>query len=209
MKKEKEKQMLTETEKKRLERFEKLAMEMEQRGYTRRNLTIDMGKANLFAGLLLIPLAIIGGVMNYLVNDKVEIFDVNIWAFLVAFLVLIVVHELIHGACWSIFSPHHFKDIEFGIMKPWMSPYCTCLEPLTKKAYIFGCVMPFVVLGVLFMILGVVINDSTVLMLGVMMADAAAGDIMVIQKILAYKSNADEITYMDHPTEAGGVIFER
>ncbi len=47
------------------------------------------------------------------------------------------------------------------------------------------------------------------LFLGIVMTDAAAGDIMIVNRLLAYRSNAGEITYMDHPTEAGGVVFEK
>lgn len=209
MKKDKKERHLSSAEKKRLERFEKTILKMEQSGYTRHELTIDIGKANVFAVLLLIPLFVIGYGLNYLVNHTVGFLHVNWLIFLVAFLVLIVVHELIHGTCWSLFTPHHLKDIEFGVMKPSMNPYCTCLEPLKKGPYIFGTVMPLILLGIIPMITGIAINNSNVLILGIMMADAAAGDIMIIWKLLRYRSDAGEIIYMDHPTEAGGVVFER
>ena len=37
--------------------------------------------------------------------------------FIVSFIVLVVAHEFIHGLTWSMFSEHHFKDIDFGFMK--------------------------------------------------------------------------------------------
>ena len=124
-------------------------------------------------------------------------------------LVLIVVHELIHGISWSFFAPHGFKDIEFGIMMQYLTPYCTCLAPLKKSRYVFGSAMPLFILGILPMIAGIVLRNPAVLLMGIIMADGAAGDIMVIARVLGYKSSAEDIVYMDHPTEAGGVIFER
>ena len=59
-KKEKKERVLTEAEQKRLEQFEKTSGEMEQQGYIRRNLTIDIGRANVFAVFLIFPLIIIG-----------------------------------------------------------------------------------------------------------------------------------------------------
>ena len=140
---------------------------MEQSGYTRHELTIDIGKANVFAIVLLVPLFLIGYGLNYLVNHRIGFLDINWLIFFVAFVVLIVTHELIHGACWSLFTPHHFKDIEFGIMKPSMTPYCTCLEPLNKGAYIFGTVMPLVLLGILPMAAGIAVDNSNILILGI------------------------------------------
>ena len=209
MKKDKEERHLSGAEKKRLERFEKIISKMEQSGYTRHELTIDIGKANVFAIVLLVPLFLIGYGLDYLVNHRIGFLGINWLIFFVAFVVLIVIHELIHGVCWSFFTPHHFKDIEFGIMKPSMNPYCTCLEPLKKEAYIFGTVMPLVLLGILPMIAGIAVNNSNILILGIILADSAAGDIMIIWKLLRYKSDSGEVVYMDHPTEAGGVVFER
>ena len=140
---------------------------MEQSGYTRHELTIDIGKENVFTIVLLVPLFLIGYGLNYLVNHRIGFLDINWLIFFVAFVVLIVTHELIHGACWSLFTPHHFKDIEFGIMKPSMTPYCTCLEPLNKGAYIFGTVMPLVLLGILPMAAGIAVDNSNILILGI------------------------------------------
>ena len=203
------KKNLSEAEKKRLERFNKTAQDMQQQGYTRHDLTISIGKANLFAVLLLIPLFVIGYGLNYLVNHKFDIANFNLLFFLVAYVVLIVVHELIHGLFWGLSTPHHFKDIEFGVLRSSMTPYCTCLVPLKKPQYILGTVMPFVILGVIPMIVGIATDNTTLLFLGIVMADAAAGDLMILQKLFSYKSDAKEIVYMDHPTEAGGVVFER
>ena len=200
---------LSEAEQRRLDRFEKNAEDMKRQGYTRRDLTISMGKANVFAIILTIALLAIGIGLYFLVNHRLELSSMNPLVFVVAVVVLIVLHELIHGVCWSIFTPHHFRDIEFGIMKSSMSPYCACLVPLKREHYIFGTVMPLVVLGIIPMIVGIAVGNPDVLLIGVLMSASAAGDILIIKNLLAYKSSAREVVYMDHPTEAGGVVFER
>ena len=207
--KDKEKQILSAAEKKRLEQFEKTAAQRVQQGYTRHDLTIDIGKANVFAIVLIFPLLIIGYGLYYLIYRNFRFSDFNLPVFAVSFIALIVVHELIHGVSWSFFTPHHFKDVEFGIMRPSMTPYCACLRPLKKGSYIFGAVMPLVLLGIIPMIVGIAIKNTNVLLLGIVMADAAAGDIMIVWRILCYKTSAKEVVYMDHPTQAGGVIFEK
>ena len=44
---------------------------------------------------------------------------------------------------------------------------------------------------------------------GLVMILGAGGDMIIVKNILAYKTEAKDILYMDHPTQAGGVIFER
>ena len=205
----KKERVLSPAEKLRAERFGKLAEEMEQQGYVRHDLMIDLGNANRFALLLLIPLFIIGYGLYYLVYHRIDFFKSSLVIYIFVFVAAIVVHELIHGLCWSFFTPHHFGDIQFGFIKTTVTPYCTCLVPLKKGEYIFGSVMPLIILGILPMIIAIAIGNGALLFLGVVMADSAAGDIMVIQKVLGFKSNADDIVYMDHPTEAGCVVFEK
>ena len=202
---------LTEAEQKRLERFEMISEGLAGSGYIRTDLTIGIVRANVFAILLLIPLAVIGVVLFYIRNNSlVAGFGLNNTLYMIiAFLILIVVHELIHGACWAIFAEHHFRDIEFGFMKQYLTPYCTCGVPLSKGPYIFGALMPLILLGIVPMIVGILIGSMPVLIVGILMADSASGDIMIVLNILRYRSGAESIIYIDHPTQAGVVIFEK
>ena len=204
-----EKRVLSEEEQKRLARFEQTAQELTKQGYTRHDLTIGMGKASWIAIFLLIPLFIAGYGLYYLVHHKIEMTGFNGATFLIVFLLLTVVHELIHGISWSIFTPNDFKDIAFGIMMPYLSPYCTCMAPLTKPRHIFGTVMPLILLGIIPTVIGIAAGIPMALLMGLLMIDIATGDILIIRKILAYKTSAKDVVYMDHPTDAGGVIFER
>ena len=202
---------LTEAEQKRLERFETLSEELVCQGYSRTELTIGIVKANIFAVFLLIPLAVIGIGLYYMRNRTFAggFVGYALLYFVIVFVILIVVHELIHGACWAICAEHHFKDIEFGFMKQYLTPYCTCSAPLSKGPYIFGALMPLILLGIVPMVIGILIGSLPVLLIGILMADSAAGDIMIVWNILKYRSCASSIIYIDHPTQAGGVIFER
>lgn len=201
---------LSPAEQKRLEKFDALSDEMLRQGYKKVELTVSIVKANVFAIVLLVPLLVIGMGLFYLKNGTLLSGwgAGNLALFVIVFILLTVVHELIHGISWSFFTEHGFKDIEFGFMKQYLTPYCTCLMPLNKKQYIFGAIMPFILLGAIPMMAGILTGSSLILFLGILMADAAAGDLMIIWNIMRYKSESDRIVYIDHPTQAGGVIFE-
>ncbi|MBO6017410.1 MAG: DUF3267 domain-containing protein [Oscillospiraceae bacterium] len=205
---------LTEKEQKRLVNFEALSDGMLGQGYRRTDLTVSVGKANIFAILLTVPVAAVGVILFFLKNgvQSVGSFSRNIGGlllFLVALAALVVAHELIHGLTWSLYTEHRFGDIEFGFMKEQFAPYCTCLVPLTKKQYILGALMPFILLGLLPMAAGILAGSWPVLFMGIIMTASAAGDIMIVRSILKYRSTAETVVYMDHPTQAGGVIFEK
>ncbi len=202
---------LTPAEQKRLAKFEVLSRDMIESGYARVELTVGIVMANIFAIVLLIPLAAIGIYLFVRVQGGLDwVFTPLSFAlFVLSFLALVVVHELLHGVGWAPFAAHGFKDIEFGFMKQYLTPYCTCLVPLTKGQYIFGALLPCVMLGVIPMIVAILAGSFPLLFLGIVMTDSAAGDMLIVWKILRYRSEKSEIVYMDHPTQAGGVIFEK
>lgn len=212
MKEEKDRK-LSEKELRRLAVFEETCERFQQQGYKMTNLTIGIVNANLSVMLLAIPIVVIG-VLLFVWKNPIELLRPNFQGsllFIVLLIVLIVVHELIHGLTWSLFSEHHFKDIEFGFMKEFLTPYCTCTIPLSKSQYIWGALMPCILLGILPTALGILLGSSLWFWIGIVMILAAGGDIMIVMKVMAFKkqSESTEILVYDHPTQAGSVILER
>ena len=193
--------------------FEETCERLSQEGYKRNDLTISIVKANLFVFLLAIPVVAIG-VLLFAWKNPISLLTPNprgSLLFIVLFIVLIVVHELIHGLTWSLYAEHHFKDIEFGFMKEYLTPYCTCTTPLAKSHYIMGALMPCIVLGILPTAIGILLGSSLFFWIGIIMILSAGGDIMIVWKVLAFKKQdeSEEVLIYDHPTQAGSVIFER
>lgn len=212
MKEEKDRK-LSEKEQRRLAVFEKTCERFQQQGYKMTNLTIGIVNANLSVMLLAIPIVAIG-VLLFVWKNPIELLRPNLQGsllFIVLFVVLIVAHELIHGLTWSLFSEHHFIDIEFGFMKEFLTPYCTCTIPLSKSQYIWGALMPCILLGILPTALGILLGSSLWFWIGIVMILAAGGDIMIVMKVMAFKkqNESNEILVYDHPTQAGSVILER
>ena len=154
---------------------------------------------------------VIGFGLFFLLNEELRIASSlsDMLLLIGGFLILTAVHELVHGAGWALFTERRFKDIEFGFMKEYLTPYCTCRVPLKKGQYIFGALMPLVLVGLVPLAAGILTGSFTLLLIGVIMTDGAAGDIMIVWNILRYRSGARDVLYVDHPTQGGGVIFEK
>ncbi|MCR5013472.1 MAG: DUF3267 domain-containing protein [Bacteroidales bacterium] len=214
---EEENRKLSEKEQRRLAVFEENCEKLTQQGYKKTKLTISIVKANLFVFLLAIPVIGLGVLLFVWQNPASLLRPVSQESFLsfilffASFVVLIVVHELIHGLTWGLLSEHHFKDIEFGLMKEFLTPYCACLVPLSKGHYILGALMPCIILGILPLVIGILIGSGTLLWIGIIMTLAAGCDIMIVAKVLAFKpeSTSKEVLIYDHPTQAGSVVFEK
>lgn len=208
-KKQKKERKLTAAEQKRKEMFLEKKATLEAEGFVARDLTISMGYANMMAVVLALPLILVLGAA-FIWKNGYGSMPGKIWlVVLVLFFLLIVVHEAIHGLFWSFFAKNGWKSISFGIMWNSLTPYCTCQEALTRGQYAVGAGMPCVLLGIFPGIAAVFMGSLPLFWLGAMMILAAGGDLTILWKLFRAPSPKGEARYLDHPYEAGLVVFER
>ncbi len=204
-----EKRKLSEAEKRRLEKYEEISREMEEKGYQRSELLISIGKANLYVMLAFFPVFGLG-IFAFLMAGHMDSFlEINSILFLIFIVVLTVVHELLHGLGWSLFTEHRFKDIEFGFMKESLTPYCTCKLPLKKGEYIIGCLLPLFALGILPFLFSLYNGSFLLLCLSLVMILSAGGDVMIFILLMRHRQKGSVLLCLDHPTSAGLAVFER
>lgn len=200
---------LTQAEARRTETLEELSRTLEHQGWRRTDLTASLSAANAFAlgvgGLISVPfVATFFALYGLGVPEPWQL-----GVFSIIYLVLIPTHEALHGLTWACFAPGHFKAIEFGFIKEYLTPYCTSTEPMGRGAYLAGVFAPFVVLGLALSAVGVALANGIVLALGVAMIVGAGGDLLVAAKLLRHGKPSAEQLCVDHPSQCGLVVFER
>ena len=202
---------LSEAEQRRFDQYAATSAHLQEQGFRRVELTIGLVKANVVTIVGCIPFIAVCLLLFHVVNPQASygVSTAELVGLVVAYCVGIVVHEFIHGFTWSRFTENGLKDVEFGFIKEYLTPYCSCTKPLGKGPYIAGALMPGIVLGVIPTIAGIASGAPAVLFFGMLMVISAGGDIMIVAKLLAYKTTASEVLYVDHPTQGGGVVFER
>ena len=203
---------LTEREQKRAARVEALLTALEREGYRRQTVTIGVLKANILAILWILPFAAIFiGAYNALGNKPGAAFDglIGVTAFVITLIVLIFVHEGLHGVTFAAFAPHHFKSIEFGVMWKYLTPYCSCMEPVSRTAFMVSAFMPCLVLGIIPCVVSLFTGSVFLLVTGLLMISGAGGDLTIIVKVLAFRTHGKEALFVDHPTGIGFIAMTR
>ena len=203
---------LTEAEEKRLASFHETEQRLAAEGYRETMLTISMNAANTLSIVFMVVTAMIYAVIFIKINGTVP-FEIRgslmPLGVIAAVLVLTVVHELVHGLSWVIFSPATFADIAFGIDMKHLAPYCCCTAPLQRRSHLIGTLMPLMLLGIVPFVISIFTASVFWLWVAVIMTAAATGDIMIAVKLLRYKKTGSELLVIDHPVDAGTVVFER
>ena len=150
---------------------------MEAEGYRRHDLTVGLVFANGMALALGLPLIALCGAVFLLANPAPSLsFGIGgVFCFLAACLALTAVHELIHGITWAAFARAHWHAVSFGFIARYLTPYCTCREPLTRGAYALGGLMPALVLGLLLCLAAAAAGSEWLFLLGTVMILPPAG----------------------------------
>jgi hypothetical protein len=126
------------------------------------------------------------------------------WFFLPLFIVGITVHELIHGLSWMLAGILPAGKIKFGFQLKTLTPYAHCTVPLKKHAYVFGTVMPAVLLGFIPFIISFVTGSGRLLIFGIIFTFAAIGDFLIVWLIRSVSWTA---LVEDHPENAGCFVY--
>lgn len=218
--KEQGKRKLSKAELQRKENFERVKKEREADGYRMKDLTFSSLYANVMALIVSLPLILLTW-FGFFWRNPDSLKDLSIKAdsslgkllmmiiFIAAFLALVVVHELVHGITWAIFTPNHFKAIAFGLIVKYLTPYCTCRDALKKSQYIMGALMPTLLLGIIPGVIAIITGGGWWLVVGIIMTYTGGGDITLVLKLLRYKTDAKDVLVYDHPYEIGSVLFIR
>ena len=193
----------------RKERIDRLIAEMTGQGYELEDLSVDGNTANKMALLTgVIPSAVFVLLFG-LLHGWEKFKDVDLLLILVVFLISIIVHEGIHGLFFGLFAKNHFKSIEFGMIWKSMNPYCYCGEPLSRKHYLTGLLIPGIILGCCTGMLGLITGNASLILFSVFSLFAAGGDIYIAWMIMKTTKKGREEKYLDHPDKPGVMMLHR
>lgn len=171
----------------------------------KRDLSITMARANIIVLFTSIPVALLQFLIFVMLHGLDNLATVWGSTLLIAVVLGIVVHELIHGLSWVIFGRKPFSAIKFGFQWKTITPYAHLKEPVEVNAYRIGGFMPGFVLGILPYILSLVFGDANLFWFSLVHTAAAGGDWLILWLIRNVKAGT---LVEDHPTNAGCYVLE-
>ena len=173
---------------------------------TKRDLSIPMSRANVIVMFIALPVVIIQFVV-FIGLHGIEGLGIT-WGYpglIIAVLIGVVFHELIHGISWMIFGRKPLSAIKFGFQWKSLTPYAHLKEPVEVNPYRIGAFMPGFVLGILPYFLSLASGDGNLFWFSLIHTSAAGGDWLILWLIRNVKSG---IFVEDHPTNAGCYVIE-
>jgi hypothetical protein len=127
------------------------------------------------------------------------------WYFIPIFAIGIMLHELLHGLSWMFAGRLSHKQMKFGFQVKTLTPYAHCTVPIQKSAYIFGTIMPALVLGFFPFLLSLINGNGWIFLFSILFTFAAVGDFLIVYLIRGVSWSA---LVEDHPENAGCFVYE-
>jgi hypothetical protein len=171
----------------------------------KRDLSISMARANFAVLFTSIPVALLQFLLFVMLHGMDNLATMWGSALLIAVLLGVVVHELIHGLSWVIFGHKPFSAIKFGFQWKTITPYAHLKEPVEVNAYRMGGFMPGLILGIVPYLLGILFGDGNLFWFSLVHTAAAGGDWLILWLIRNVKAGT---LVEDHPTNAGCYVLE-
>jgi hypothetical protein len=173
---------------------------------TRRDLSISMAQVNIVVLFISIPLLILQFAVFLLLHGTAGLKPA--WSsilLILAVLLGVVIHELIHGITWAVFGRKPLSAIKFGFQWKTFTPYAHLKEPVEVNAYRLGAFMPGFILGILAYVLSLIIGHGDLFWFSLVHTSAAGGDWLILWLLRDVKAGRQ---VQDHPTNAGCYVLE-
>jgi hypothetical protein len=183
---------------------------METINLNKKDLSISLAAANLYSIPLIIIPFFVFAFPYYLIWGKEDLIRgfndfTKLITFIIAFVIGIILHELIHGLGWIYFGGQKWDKIQFGFKLKTLTPFAHCKEPVTARAYRYGTAAPGIILGIIPSLIGIITANSWLLWFGIIFTVAAGGDFLVLWLLRRIKSG---VLVEDHPSRAGCYIYD-
>ncbi|MDR0315990.1 MAG: DUF3267 domain-containing protein [Treponema sp.] len=195
-----------------------------EENYAKEEITLNIGLVYVFGTFVLVAAILLFGIPFYFIwpekiqevvntvknnytmglQERMIMGIKNLGIVLAIVLPLIVIHELIHGLFYSIFSKNGFKSIKFGIVPKKFILYCDCTEVLRKNHFIIGTIMPFILMGIIPAVISIFIGNVILLYWAILFIGAGCVDLAGTLKLLKEKNDSWIIFEC---TEMAGTIY--
>lgn len=149
---------------------------------------MNLGPANVLSILILILMWILTAILGVAVYPS----NINTFILFTTTILYFMFHEVLHGIGFILGGANR-KNVTYGIELEKGILYCMANQELTKKNILISLQMPFMVIGVITYIIGIILNLPLLTLLSSMNISGASMDLMMF----IYISRIKNVTYSE------------
>ena len=160
---------------------------------------------NIFSFLLMLLLIILTFIVIHIFNIEFILDNHTVILILILLIPYFVFHEILHSLGYVI-NGAKFKNITYGIHLEKSILCCSCKQRVDKKNILWSLLYPFLFIGVLTYIIGLIFNLKVLTVLSIANLAGCSGDLIMFFAFLKIKDF--EFFEYDNPLAFGIVTNE-
>ena len=160
---------------------------------------------NVLSFVLLFIMLLITYLIIFIFNLKFSFTNIDYIVILVLFIPYFIFHEILHSIGYVV-NGAKFKNITYGMHLEKGILCCSCKEVINKKNIMWSLMYPFLFIGVLTYIIGIIFNIPTLILLSITNISGCTGDLIMF--IDFYKFKDIKFFEYDNPLAFGIITNE-
>lgn len=143
----------------------------------------------LFLNIISIIIFIVMCIITYLIYREKVYYMIGIPMRISVLLMIpyLILHELVHSFSYIIHGAN-FKNITYGMHLDKGIMCCLCKQNITKKNILLSLLYPFVTIGIITYILGIILNNYILIILSIVNISGCSGDLIMFYDLLKIKN---------------------
>lgn len=154
----------------------------------------------MFLQILSIVILIVMILLTYLLNHNIKISDVDLILIFFLMIPYLVFHEILHSISY-VLNGAKFKNITYGVHIEKGVLCCLCKQNISKRNILISLITPFMVIGVITYIIGMILNNFLLISLSIINISGCSGDLVMFFDFLKLKDF--EYSEYDNPMAFG------
>ena len=154
----------------------------------------------MFLQILSIIVLIVIVLLTYLLNHNIKISDVDLILIFFLMIPYLVFHEILHSISY-VLNGAKFKNITYGVHIEKGVLCCLCKQNISKRNILISLITPFMVIGVITYIIGMILNNFLLISLSIINISGCSGDLVMFFDFLKLKDF--EYSEYDNPMAFG------
>lgn len=165
-----------------------------------------MKKYNLFEmkmkdiNILCIIIVVILLIVTPIILPSYSTSDINFIQLLIFAIPYFILHEIIHSIAYVLCGAN-FKNVTYGAHLEKGILYCSCKQNITKFNILVSLLAPFIIIGIITYIIGIVISNNLLIFLSIMNIGGSSGDLIMFHSLSRLKNF--EFSEYDNPLAFG------
>lgn len=165
-----------------------------------------MKKYNLFEmkmkyiNILCIIIVVILLIVTPFILPSYSTSDINFIQLLIFAIPYFILHEIIHSIAYVLCGAN-FKNVTYGAHLEKGILCCSCKQNITKKNILISLLAPFIVIGVITYIIGIILSNNLLIFLSIMNMGGSSGDLIMFRSLSRLKNF--EFSEYDNPLAFG------